>query len=843
VALSLEILMKALLWTPAVALGWSLVRWRKTLVSYCVLSATFMAVLLIANITQAESGRKLLHAFEFSRGGNTPLAPMIFDTAGNLYGTTYDGGPSNLGVVFELSSGLDGRVQETVLHAFTGPDGANPRGNLVIDAAGNLYGTTESGGSTGCVSFTGLSCGVVFQLAHSEKGWTETVLHSFTENYNHDGYQPFGGLVSDAKGNLYGATQGGGSFGEGGTVFELTLTQGVWSYSVIYDFGNQDLAAGPTAPLAIDANGNLYGTASGDDRENWGAVFELTQTPVGWNETLLYVFTGVQDGGGPGGSLVIDNAGNLYGTAAYGGANEYGVVFKLTPLSGGGWTESVLHSFQGADGRQPSGGLIADASGTLYGTTYLGGDPCDILGYGCGTVFRLNLSGLTVLHRFTGGNDAEYPIAPLTIDAAGNLYGTTEGDYQFSTAFQLAPMPDGGVKETVIHTFADADGQVPQGTLSLDMLGNPYGTTELGGSHSVGSVFELARSLSGAWTEKVIYSFTGEPGGNNPRAGGAEPTGGLLFDTAGNIFGTAFAGGNPTCQGQTCGTVFELTPTSGGWTETTLYAFKGGSDGGYPNGGLVSDSEGNLFGTSGGGAYGYGTVFELTPGLNGWTETVIYAFRGQGDGVRPLAGLIFDGSGNLYGTTSAGGTGQCADGCGTVFELVRASGWTEQVLYKFKGSQGDGQVPFASLIFDAAGNLYGTTGQGGAGAGGTVFELAPSDDGQWSESVLYGFSGPDGKQPIGGVTFDAAGNLYGTTVIGGSGSCSNGNQQDAGCGVVFKLTPTGDGKWRESGLYSFTGGTDGANPEASLVLDSLGNFYGTAQDGGAGCGGVFGFTP
>jgi uncharacterized repeat protein (TIGR03803 family) len=835
--------MKTLFWARAVALGWSLAQWRKTLVSYCVLTTSLIAVLLIANITQAESARKLLHTFRFSPGGNMPAGPMIFDAAGNLYGTTVVGGPSNLGVVFELSIGSDGSVRETVLHAFSGPDGANPRGGLVMDAAGNLYGATNSGGSTTCISFSGLGCGVVFELTHSEKGWTETVLHSFTENYSQDTYQPVGELVLDSGGNLYGVGSGGGS-NSGGAVFELTLTSGTWEYAVVYNFDPSVGVTGPVGPLTFDTVGNLYGAAPGSGVFQKGAIFELT--PVvggGWTETDLYSFLSESDGGVPNGRLVVDSGGNVYGSAQYGGANGYGVIFRLKPPSGNGWTESVLHSFQGADGRQPLGGLTADPSGDLYGTTNLGGNLCDIFGEGCGTVFRLNASGLTVLHRFSGGNDASYPLAAPNLDAAGNLYGTTSGGQdEFGTAFRLAPMPGGGVKETIIHTFADVDGQLPQGSMSVDALGNPYGTTVLGGSHNVGTVFELTSTPSGALTEKVIYSFIGNPGENDPGAGGSEPTGGLLLDAAGNIFGTTFAGGNATCRGQTCGTVFELSPTAGGWTETTLYAFNG-NDGGQPNGGLVSDSEGNLYGTTPilGGAFGHGAVFELTRGPTGWTESVLYAFQGKGDGGVPFAGVILDDAGNLYGTTEEGGAGQgCFDGCGTVFELIRASGWTEQVLHSFGGGN-DGYGPGSPLTFDEAGNLYGTTGAGGPGGAGTVFELTPASGGRWTESVLYAFSGPDGNDPyLAGVTFDAAGNIYGATTYGGSGSCNNATK---GCGVVFKLSPTGNGKWRESGLYSFTGGADGATPEGGLVSDSLGNFYGTAQAGGAGCGVVFGFTP
>jgi len=339
------------------------------------------------------------------------------------------------------------------------------------------------------------------------------------------------------------------------------------------------------------------------------------------------------------------------------------------------------------------------------------------------------------------------------------------------------------------------------------------------------------------WHEKVLFNFNGTDG--------YQPMYGLIFDAAGNLYGTAFGGGDPSCGDPNgCGTVFQLTPApGGGWTETVLHSFKGyPTDGSYPYAGVIFDAAGNLYGTTGGGGtYGVGTVFELSPAAGGgWTETVLHSFNGS-DGHGPEAGLIFDAAGKLYGTTAWGGTGtDCLNtGCGTVFKLtpVAGGGWTETVLHSFSNT--DGALPFAGLIFDAAGNLYGTTQQGGSYGFGTVFELTPTAGGGWTETVLFSFngnwSGRDGGLPEAGLIFDAAGNLYGTTGAGGTYAY----------GTAFELTPTAGGGWTETVLHSFNNnGTDGESPLAGLIFDAAGNLYGTTGGGGTyGLGMVFELTP
>jgi uncharacterized repeat protein (TIGR03803 family) len=363
--------------------------------------------------------------------------------------------------------------------------------------------------------------------------------------------------------------------------------------------------------------------------------------------------------------------GTLYGEAG-GGAHGFGVIFKLTRTSGG-WKESVIYSFSGGkSGAAPAGGLVWDAVGNLYGTTVAGGTPLVCHKAGCGTVF------------------------------------------------ELSPSSGGKWTETVLYKFGSCktDGCLPYGGVIFDASGNLYGTTVGGaGPQRYGTVFELAPT-SGGWTESILHSFTA--GGD-----GAEPSSGLVFDKMGNLYGATSRQGD--CDG--CGTIFEVSPTSGGWQEKSIYVFSGGSDGGMPNGPLILGTAGDLYGTTvGGGTGNRGVVFELTPGSGGtWTQTVLQSFaNATSDAEEPMAGLVFDTTGNLYGTASyGGGIDYCGGrGCGAVFKLELSGGkWTESVLHSFTAGN-DGQNPTAAVIVEA-GKLYGTTVYGGVHGDGIVFEVKP----------------------------------------------------------------------------------------------------------------------
>jgi uncharacterized repeat protein (TIGR03803 family) len=386
--------------------------------------------------------------------------------------------------------------------------------------------------------------------------------------------------------------------------------------------------------------------------------------------------------------------------------------------------------------------------------------------------------------------------------------------------------------EKVLYAFqVGTDGGYPTAGVIFDNQGNLYGTAQRGGSDpscSCGVVYELSPN-GGAWTETVLYSFTGG-------TDGAFPAGDLIFDSAGNLYGTTFGGGGSSCNGGGCGTVFELSSNGGTWTETVLHSFTGySSDGSLPMAALVFDGAGNLYGTTwqgGGNCTQCGTVFELSPNGNGtWSENVLLSFcQNCYSGYSPESTLVFDQAGNLYGTTTAGG--------GLVFELSpTGSGWSESELYNFKGT--NGRFPPAGVIFGKKGALYGVTSDGGGGKGklkpdGTVFKLSPAGV-NWKESMLHRFQGygelsRKGTHPGAGLVMDGEGHIYGTTVNGGGSAACN-----FGCGTVFKLAQSGK-NWQETVLYSFTGDNDGSGPRSVLTQDSSGNLYGTTEGGGNGCG-------
>ena len=435
------------------------------------------------------------------------------------------------------------------------------------------------------------------------------------------------------------------------TAAEMTL----YNFNPLPRAGALLTGAYPLGTLLRDRDGALYGATWLDGQYGSGTIFKLSPPAAGqtkWSISVVYAFTGGLDGDGPNPGLVMDASGAIYGTTEYGGTSLQGVAFKLTPpLPGGGtqWHETVIHNFTHSlaynlsDGAFPSGGLIMDHYGTLYGTTDLGGITTDPSGKGFGAVFKLTPLDAgrtqwqeTVLYRFTSVADGQNPMSTLTFDAAGALYGTTFyggtgtcSDWMFNiigcgTVFKLSPSSPGQAtwSKTTLHNFASGvDGAIPHGKLLLDAAGAVYGITYQGGT-------------------------------------GACP------DWAGNIIG--------------CGIIYKLMPaaqTRAGWTESIIHTFTG-LDGAFPQGGVIMDSTGALYGTASGGgpiSYGmvggYGLVFKLTPsstGLPYWTETVLYNFDVSETGTRPIGELIRDPAGHLFGVTNSGGP----DLGGTIFEIV-----------------------------------------------------------------------------------------------------------------------------------------------------------------------------
>lgn len=391
----------------------------------------------------------------------------------------------------------------------------------------------------------------------------------------------------------------------------------------------------------------------------WGAIALLAaqRSDAQTTHIVLHRFAGGTDGTNPNAGLFLGPDGNLYGTTAEGGTSGKkgaGTVFKLDPATG---VETVVYRFGGsADGGIPYASLIADAEGNFYGTTASGGDLACNGGKGCGAVFKLDHAGNeTVLYGFSGSPDGDAPQAGVIRDASGNLYGTTvyDGFWGQGIVFRV----DATGRETIVHQFRNVpDGSTPIAGLILDAGGNLYGTTDQGGEFAWGEIFRLDKN--GQRKKTTLYSFTGG-------ADGARPQAALIQDPQGNFYGTTLLGGSGIgFSGY--GTVFKLDATTG--VETVLHTFSNrGSDGQQPNAALIRDAEGNLYGTTEyGGAFGYGTVFKLDPtGI----ETVLYSFSAGMDGAFPIAGLVRDATGNLYGTTVDGGLGPFY-GYGTVFELT-----------------------------------------------------------------------------------------------------------------------------------------------------------------------------
>jgi hypothetical protein len=457
-----------------------------------------------------------------------------------------------------------------------------------------------------CARLAALVALVLFAAAPVSSAATERTLYAFPTGGS-KGCYPVGTLLRDGAGALYGATFDCGTGGYG-TVFKLVpplAGQTTWSVSVLHGF-SEDVGGGAlNANLVMDANGAVYGTAGDDGEYVKGVVFRLNPPAAGqtnWTETVLHAFDynfayNIADGSGPN-AVISDNNGVLYGTTYRGGSTAdpsglgFGTVFKLAPPIPGqtNWQETVLYRFNGGtDGQNPLAPLTRDGSGALYGTTFSGGGSqncVDQYGYvvGCGTIFKLTppLPGFTnwekvTLHRFAGGADGTFPLGKLLLDGSGNVYGTTT---------------QGGNSQC-------ADG-----------IGNIVGC---------GTVFKLIPPAPGqtAWTKTVIHHFTGVPDG-------ASPQGGVIIDTAGNLYGTTFGAGTDVCRDDLfnnvgCGTVFKLSPPmpgQTGWTERVLYDFQGQGDGWEPVGELVADPHGNLLGVSQLGGdlpSGYGTVFEITP--------------------------------------------------------------------------------------------------------------------------------------------------------------------------------------------------------------------------------------
>jgi uncharacterized repeat protein (TIGR03803 family) len=569
----------------------------------------------VFELAKGSSTITTLASFNNTNGAN-PQSALITDASGNLFGTASSGGTQGDGTVFELAQGSN---TITVLASFNGTNGADPVAGLIQDTSGNLFGTTNSGGTD--------NDGTLFELAKGSH--TITTLVSFN---GANGADPAGGLIEDTGGNLFGTTASGGTASDG-TLFELA--RGSNTITTLASFTGTT-GANPRARLIEDSSGDLFGTTSNGGTAGNGTVFELAK---GNSAITTLASCNATSGSNPEGSLVEDSSGNLFGTTPNGGTSGNGTLFQLTR---GSKTITTLSSFTVDVGVEPQTGLIIDGSGNLFGTTFSGGPGTSF----DGTIFKVarGSSTITTLASFTNSTPGS-PVAESMIeDSQGNFFGTAEqaGKTSDGSVFEVAK---GSTTIRTLAFFNFNNGSEPQSGLVEYMSGNLFGTTRFGGTD--GTVFELPKGSS---TIRTLASFDG--------SNGSQPQAGLIADSSGNLFGTT-SGGGPANDG----TVFEV--AHGSHTITTLASFNG-ANGASPQAVLMEDRNGNLFGTTtAGGPAGDGTVFELAKGSS--TISTLASFNGA-NGARPQAALIMDSSGNLFGSTYQGGTSNS----GTLFEIVPA---------------------------------------------------------------------------------------------------------------------------------------------------------------------------
>jgi uncharacterized repeat protein (TIGR03803 family) len=766
-----------------------------------------------------------------------PEGALLLDSSGNLYGTISEGGTSNDGTVFELAKGSS---TITTLASFDGSNGASPSlGALVMDNSGNLYGAAEAGGTT--TSGSPSNDGTVFELAKGSSTITALVSFSGT-NGNDPGSIPTSGVILDGNGNLYGTTFHGGA-DDAGTVFELARGSSTITTLVTFNGSNGNFPNTNYNGLIMDGSGNLYGTTSAS-LTNDGTIFELVPPPTdqwtgansamdnnwsdsaNWsnglppapsqtvnftNNSTVKDFTATVDApftiagldidSSWGGTITNNSSLNVTGnftlaSGTFGGNGVTTIAGNASQWTGGtidvsngSFTNTGTLTYSGSNNvvLTGAGSLINKKSIIQTGTGTLTLENGATLNNAAGSTYNIQSNGgisqsgdtLTTLASFSSSTGT-HPSSGVILDSGGNLYGTTEyGGASFDgTVFELAK---GSNTITTVASFNGTNGQDPQAGLILDSSGNLYGTTFFGGASGDGTVFELAKGSS---TITTLASFNG--------ANGEDPHTGVVMDSSGNLYGITYFGG---ASGN--GTIFELAKGSG--TITTLYSFNS-TNGPNPQAGVILDSSGNLYGTlAGGGASGDGTVYELAKGSG--SLTTLASFNGA-NGNSPADTPLMDSSGNLYGTTYAGG----ANGFGTIFELAHGSG-SITTLASFNGPNGGNLDPTGTLILDSSGNLYGTTQFGGTSSDGTAFEVVK---GSGTISTLATFDGANGLNPVAGLILDSSGNLYGTTYGGGASSY----------GTVFRLTQ-GGGSIVNTGTLEKTAGS-GTSTLDAITLNNTG---------------------
>lgn len=659
----------------------------------------------------------------FNQNGATPLAGVTFDAKGNLFGTTFRGGDANGdGTVYEIAAGTG--MFSTVAD-FSGANGAHPHASVVFDSSGNMFGTTSGGGDSN-------GDGTVFEIAAGTK--TITTVAAFNGS---NGSQPFGALILDSSGNMYGTTNGGGSSGEGtvfeiskgshsivtlasfsglggpgpmagvtmdasGNLFGTTVAGGASQRGEVFEIvhGSKTITplasfnvtngADPVDAVTLDSSGDVFGTTvDGTGTSADGTIFEVVK---GTNTVkTLASFNGI-NGSFSEAPLTFDKNGNLFGAASAGGISGNGTVFELPK---GATTLKAVASFRTNGGTQPSGNIAIDAKGDVFGTTTYGGTSGD------GSVFEIKSgsSTITTIASFKGNNGTQ-PSGGVLLDSHGNLFGTTDlgGTNNDGTVFEIK---SGTSTIATVANFNDQNGRIPACPLISDSSGNLFGMTVAGGVGEFGTVFEIKAGTTAIVTLATLNSAV------------SLPVGGLALDSSGNLFGAAqFTSGG-------FGGVYEV--KKGSSVATLVANFTGVNQGGQtPDAGVTFDSSGNLFGTTAyGGTAGDGILFEIKKGTS--TAITITNFTGN-NGSRPEGEVIFDSQGNLFGTTDAGNSS--GGTFGDVYELPKGSS-SLRIIANFTGANHGGASP-GNLAFDANGNLLGCTSTGGIDQAGAVFKLTPT---------------------------------------------------------------------------------------------------------------------
>ncbi len=745
------------------------------------------ATLSLTPLTVPGLAMNLMAAFNYTNGAN-PYSPIIQATDGNFYGTAYDGGTTyGEGIIYEMTP--NGTL--SVRASFNDTDGGFPYGGLVQGKDGNLYGSASSGGT--------YEDGVVFRATTSG---AISVLASFDAD---NGEFPVAGLVQASDGNFYGTTLEGGDFGYG-TIFRIT-TAGTLTTLVSLDYYDGD---GPSPVLIQGADGNLYGTCEGGGTYGWGTVFKMSLSGL---ITNLYSFTGGSDGGSPIPGLAQATDGNFYGTTYQAGSNGFGTVFEITPS--GGFTPRYAFS-GGNDGGNPWGGLMQASDGNLYGTTQ--GDGV----YSFGTIFRLAPTGgfATVgqFDGYIGGN----PVAALTQGKDGNLYGTaaTGGLYDDGVVYQLA------FSGPLQITGQPADQSVYNGGTALFTVATFGGGPVSYQWQQNGINLTNGSGISGVTTSTLVISNASVSDAAYYSVIVSNPSNSLTSDDAllEVLYSPPHITQQPASMTALSGTAAMFTVVATGDQPLTYQWRMNGinlTNGGATSGATTSTLTISNLALSSAGNYSVvvsNAIFAVTSSnamlavlpasMPGTAEAVLHQFADStADGGFPYASLVEGSDLNLYGTTGSGGS----HFGGTIFRSTL--GGQVATLYNFPA----GSYPQAPLMQYSNGIFYGTTEAGGTNAVGDVFRLTASGP---SVAVEYSFTGStDGAEPVAGLVKGVDTNLYGTALYGGTNDF----------GSVFKVTSAG----KFTGLYSFTGGDDGAYPLAGVIQGSDGNFYGATVEAGA----------